>query len=144
MNLIKVLEAAGLNQKTLVRLARERLDGSDRRYFDRPMLSKFSAGGCLPTPNQLRAICEIADSSPDEIYMPDEIDLAGCMSAIKQAENSAGQSGRKNIRTICVRVKPSIANALKRALKRKGVTLTSWIIELAEKEIEEYKKSALE
>jgi transcriptional regulator with XRE-family HTH domain len=67
---------AGLKQKDIAKALK-----AVEKQADESLVSKIEKGVCLPTPPQLKIICEETGKEPLELYDFKEIDLIGCMGA---------------------------------------------------------------
>lgn len=102
-------------------------------------VSRYETGVCLPTPPQLQKICQLLGADPDEIYTPDEMDLAGCYKI-----GHSGPPKQANDKThykLTANVPQSIASGLKTKTAACGYgSITGWI-EAKLKELDQEYKS---
>ena len=106
MRLKDAREDMGLKQRDVIKSLRDiepRADAS--------LLSRYETGLALPTPGQLRTLCEIYDARPLDLYEPQEIDLAGCM-AIKLRRDTRKGDRHRITRRVSFRVPEGACKSL--------------------------------
>lgn len=120
MNLRKFRLAANLQQSDVV----AHIKTTEPR-FDVSLYSKIENHLCLPTVTDFRAICELIQADPNDIYCSHEVDFGlGRQSAIK----TAGLTKVTDSYKLTVRVPVALASGFNEALREQGYpSVTAWV-----------------
>ena len=98
-------EAAGIKQKETLSILRQ-----VEPRVDKPMVSKYENGVCIPTPSQLSALCALYGCPLSELY-----------------------GARPGTYKLTVRLPDALATGLRERLRRKGYeSITAYIVDCIE------------
>jgi len=94
---------------------------------DSGLYSKYENGVALPTPDQLKAICELLGAAPLDIYSEAEINLTGAKATVRKA--TVKNEGEPDTYNLCVRLDRSAARWFRKdILEACGYrNLTHWV-----------------
>lgn len=119
-------EAAGIKQKETLSILRQ-----VEPRVDKPMVSKYENGVCIPTPSQLSALCALYGRPLSELYGAGILDYfrAGA-AAHKKARTRAERPGTYKL---TVRLPDALATGLRGRLRRSGYeSITAYVVHCIE------------
>ena len=98
---------------------------------DKPMVSKYENGVCIPTPSQLSALCALYGCPLSELYG------AGILEYFRTGGQTARKAGTRAERPgtykLTVRLPDALATGLRERLRRKGYeSITAYIVDCIE------------
>ena len=102
---------------------------------------RYETGVCLPTPAQLKLICQLIEADPDEIYSREEMDLAGCLKIGFPARGKAKDGA--DVYKLTVRLPKGSCKGLQAKVSACGYSsITGWLEHCVNVLNDEYKKVA--
>ena len=119
-------EAAGIKQKETLSILKQ-----VEPRVDKPMVSKYENGVCIPTPSQLSALCALYGCPLSELYG------AGILEYFRTGGQTARKAGTRAERPgtykLTVRLPDALATGLRERLRRKGYeSITAYIVDCIE------------